>query len=118
MGGRARGGRALIALTRCYRFPAAHVLRHPGFSDAENEENLGFWLYDRAEGEAAMPLGWIGDEEDKGTYRRTLLRVRQALLKRMDQLHARLKAERDKRASILEAEGSREPPQRATPHAL
>lgn len=41
MGGRPRGGRALIALTRRYRFPAAHVLRHPGFSDAENERVYG-----------------------------------------------------------------------------
>lgn len=41
MGGRARGGRALIALTRCYRFPAAHVLRHPDLSDAENERVYG-----------------------------------------------------------------------------
>ena len=41
MGGRVRGGRALISLTRCYQFPAAHVLRHPGFSEAENERVYG-----------------------------------------------------------------------------
>lgn len=31
----------MIALTRCYRFPAAHVLRHPGLSDAENRRVYG-----------------------------------------------------------------------------
>jgi 6-pyruvoyltetrahydropterin/6-carboxytetrahydropterin synthase len=31
----------VIALTRRYRFPAAHVLRHPGLSDAENRRIYG-----------------------------------------------------------------------------
>lgn len=31
----------MIALTRRYRFPAAHVLRSPRFSDAENERVYG-----------------------------------------------------------------------------
>jgi 6-pyruvoyltetrahydropterin/6-carboxytetrahydropterin synthase len=31
----------LIALTRRYRFPAAHVLRSPALSDAENERIYG-----------------------------------------------------------------------------
>ncbi len=31
----------MIALTRCYRFPAAHVLRRADFSDAENERVYG-----------------------------------------------------------------------------
>lgn len=31
----------MIALTRRYRFPAAHVLRHPGLSDAENARIYG-----------------------------------------------------------------------------
>ncbi len=31
----------MIALTRRYRFPAAHVLRHPALSDAENERVYG-----------------------------------------------------------------------------
>jgi 6-pyruvoyltetrahydropterin/6-carboxytetrahydropterin synthase len=31
----------LIAVTRRYRFPAAHVLRHPALSDAENERLYG-----------------------------------------------------------------------------
>ena len=31
----------MIALTRRYRFPAAHVLRHPGLSDAENVRIYG-----------------------------------------------------------------------------
>jgi 6-pyruvoyltetrahydropterin/6-carboxytetrahydropterin synthase len=31
----------VIALTRRYRFPAAHVLRHPGLSDAENARIYG-----------------------------------------------------------------------------
>ena len=31
----------MISLTRCYRFPAAHILRHPGLSDAENERVYG-----------------------------------------------------------------------------
>ena len=30
-----------VAVTRRYRFPAAHVLRHPSFSDAENERVYG-----------------------------------------------------------------------------
>lgn len=30
-----------VSLTRCYRFPAAHVLRHPALSDAENERVYG-----------------------------------------------------------------------------
>ena len=41
MGGRARGGGALISLTRCYRFPAAHVLRHPSLSEQENQRIFG-----------------------------------------------------------------------------
>lgn len=41
MGGRPRGARTLIALTRRYRFPAAHVLRHPSLSDRENERVYG-----------------------------------------------------------------------------
>jgi hypothetical protein len=66
----------------------------PEFSDAENNENLGFWLYDRAE-EFAAPLGWIGDAKDLGKYRRKLQHVKQRLLQRLDQLHVRLKEERD-----------------------
>jgi 6-pyruvoyltetrahydropterin/6-carboxytetrahydropterin synthase len=31
----------VIELTRRYRFPAAHVLRHPALSDAENERVYG-----------------------------------------------------------------------------
>jgi 6-pyruvoyltetrahydropterin/6-carboxytetrahydropterin synthase len=31
----------VIALTRRYRFPAAHVLRHPGLSDADNARIYG-----------------------------------------------------------------------------
>jgi 6-pyruvoyltetrahydropterin/6-carboxytetrahydropterin synthase len=31
----------MIALTRRYRFPAAHVLRHPGLSDADNARIYG-----------------------------------------------------------------------------
>jgi 6-pyruvoyltetrahydropterin/6-carboxytetrahydropterin synthase len=31
----------LISVTRCYGFPAAHVLRQPGLSDAENERLYG-----------------------------------------------------------------------------
>ena len=31
----------MILLTRRYHFPAAHVLRHPSFSDAENERVYG-----------------------------------------------------------------------------
>jgi len=31
----------LIRVTRRYHFPAAHVLRHPSFSDAENERVYG-----------------------------------------------------------------------------
>jgi len=31
----------LITLTRCYRFPAAHVLSQPNFSDAENRRIFG-----------------------------------------------------------------------------
>ena len=31
----------MISLTRRYRFPAAHVLRHRSFSDAENERVYG-----------------------------------------------------------------------------
>ena len=31
----------MIALTRRYRFPAAHVLRHPGLPDAENARIYG-----------------------------------------------------------------------------
>jgi len=31
----------VIALTRRYRFPAAHVLRHPSLSDAENRRTYG-----------------------------------------------------------------------------
>jgi 6-pyruvoyltetrahydropterin/6-carboxytetrahydropterin synthase len=31
----------VIALTRRYRFPAAHVLRHPALPDAENERIYG-----------------------------------------------------------------------------
>ena len=31
----------MIALTRRYRFAAAHVLRHPDFDDAENERVYG-----------------------------------------------------------------------------
>jgi len=31
----------MIALTRRYRFPAAHVLRHPGLSDADNVRIYG-----------------------------------------------------------------------------
>lgn len=31
----------MISLTRRYRFAAAHVLRHPSFSDAKNEEVYG-----------------------------------------------------------------------------
>ncbi|MEN8183884.1 MAG: 6-carboxytetrahydropterin synthase [Myxococcota bacterium] len=38
----------MIALTRRYRFPAAHVLRHPDLSDAEN---------DRVYGKCAHPSG-------------------------------------------------------------
>ena len=38
----------MIALTRCYEFPAAHVLRHPAFSEAEN------W---RVYGKCANPNG-------------------------------------------------------------
>lgn len=38
----------MIALTRRYRFPAAHVLRSPALSDAENE---------RAYGKCANPAG-------------------------------------------------------------
>ena len=30
-----------IELTRCYRFPAAHVLRSPQLSDVENERIYG-----------------------------------------------------------------------------
>ena len=73
----------------------------PEFSDIKNQENLGFWLYDRAEGRYAPQFGSIGDPEDQGKYKRTLLRVRQALLMRLDQLHARLKEERDKRETLL-----------------
>jgi 6-pyruvoyltetrahydropterin/6-carboxytetrahydropterin synthase len=40
VGGRA-GARALILVTRCYRFPAAHVLRSPALSDAENRRLYG-----------------------------------------------------------------------------
>jgi 6-pyruvoyltetrahydropterin/6-carboxytetrahydropterin synthase len=32
---------ALIALTRRYEFPAAHILCHPAFSDAENRRIYG-----------------------------------------------------------------------------
>ena len=78
------------------------------FTDAQKNENLGFWLYVRALGEAAMPFGWIGDDEDKGKYRRMLLQVRQALLIRLGQLHARLKEERDKRDTLLGLLGRRE----------
>ncbi len=31
----------MIRVTRRYHFPAAHVLRHPSFSDAENERVYG-----------------------------------------------------------------------------
>jgi 6-pyruvoyltetrahydropterin/6-carboxytetrahydropterin synthase len=31
----------LIRVTRCYRFPAAHVLSNPSFSDEENREIFG-----------------------------------------------------------------------------
>jgi 6-pyruvoyltetrahydropterin/6-carboxytetrahydropterin synthase len=31
----------VIALTRCYRFPAAHVLAHPELSDADNARIYG-----------------------------------------------------------------------------
>ena len=31
----------MIALTRCYRFPAAHVLAHPSLSPEENERTYG-----------------------------------------------------------------------------
>lgn len=31
----------MIRVTRCYRFPAAHVLRRPELSDAENERLYG-----------------------------------------------------------------------------
>lgn len=31
----------MISVTRRYRFPAAHVLRNPAFSDAENERVYG-----------------------------------------------------------------------------
>ena len=31
----------MIALTRCYRFPAAHVLRHPDLSDHDNARIYG-----------------------------------------------------------------------------
>ncbi len=31
----------MISLTRCYRFPAAHVLRHDSYSDEENRRVFG-----------------------------------------------------------------------------
>ena len=31
----------MISLTRCYRFPAAHVLAHPSLSPQENERTYG-----------------------------------------------------------------------------
>jgi 6-pyruvoyltetrahydropterin/6-carboxytetrahydropterin synthase len=40
VGGRA-GARALIRVTRRYGFPAAHVLRSPALSDAENRRLYG-----------------------------------------------------------------------------
>ena len=69
----------------------------PEFSDAKGQEYLGFWLYDRSEGQFAPTFGWIGDSEDQGKYKRALLSLRQTILKTLDQLHARLKEGRDRR---------------------
>lgn len=59
-----------LAITRRYRFPAAHVLRHPGLSDAENERIYGkcanphghghdYGLELRVEGPVDPRTGWI-----------------------------------------------------------
>jgi hypothetical protein len=80
----------------------------PEFSDANRHESLGFWLYDRAEGRYAPQFGSIGDSEDKGKYKRVLLWVRKALLERLDELHTRLKKERDQRDNILGLLGRRQ----------
>jgi hypothetical protein len=71
----------------------------PEFSDATNEGNLGFWLYDRAEAFAPQ-FGSIGDPEDTGKYNRSLQRVKQRLLQRLDELRGRFKEERDKRSNV------------------
>jgi hypothetical protein len=76
----------------------------PEFSDAKSEENLGFWLYDRAE-PFASPFGSIGDAEDIGIYKRNLQKIKQRLLQRLDEMHGKLKEERDKRENFLRLTG-------------
>jgi hypothetical protein len=63
------------------------------FCDEKGHGNLGFWLYDRSDGEFAVPFGSIGDAEDNGNYKKAVLKVRQALLMRLDEIHAQLKEE-------------------------
>ena len=62
----------MIAVTRRYRFPAAHVLRHPSFSDAENQRVYGkcanphghghdYGLEVTVRGPLDPATGWVAD---------------------------------------------------------
>lgn len=82
-----------VAVTRRYRFAAAHVLRHPGLADAENERIYGkcanphghghdYGLEVRVEGEVDPRTGWVAppDALDALVRERVLDRLGHTLL--------------------------------------
>jgi hypothetical protein len=76
----------------------------PEFTDAQKNENLGFWMYDQGQ-KFADPYGWIEDKEDLGSYNRKLQVIKQRLLQRLDQLYDSLKEEREARDRRLRLSG-------------
>lgn len=93
----------MIAVTRCYRFPAAHVLRSAELSDAENERIYGKCANPNGHGHdygvevtVAGPVdprtGWIVDPDwlDALVRDRVLARLAYRLLNEDPAFHARV----------------------------
>jgi 6-pyruvoyltetrahydropterin/6-carboxytetrahydropterin synthase len=59
----------VIALTRRYEFSAAHVLRHPSFSDAENDRVYGRCANPRGHGHNYRVEVTVTGPVDEGTGR-------------------------------------------------